>query len=75
MMSPSPRYLKSAKPPFFLQSMSWVICSDELFWSSKLKVVDSVHPAMLFALKFFCVCWVVRANPGEGSCGVLFCKI
>ena len=45
-----------------------VICSDEPFWASKLEVSDSVHPAVLFAMKSFCVFWVVRANPRESSC-------
>ena len=55
----------------FLQGMPWVVCSDELFQASKLKVVDTMHSAALFIWKYVCVCWVVRAFPRACSCCLL----
>ena len=64
--------LQVCQASVFFWSMSRTVCSDELFRASKLKVVDPVHPAVLFVWKSFCVCWVVRANSRERSCCLLF---
>ena len=60
-----------ARPPCSCRAcMSWIISSEELFRASMLKVVHTVRSAALFVWKSFCVCWVVRANPREGSCSL-----
>ena len=42
--------------------MPRTICSDEVFWATKLEVLEWVHPAPMLSMKPFHVCFVVCAN-------------
>ena len=51
--------------------MSRVASSDEFFRASDLKVLDSLHPVVLFLLQPSLVKWVKCADPGNGLSGFL----
>ena len=69
-MSPSSTHQKVWFASMFSQTEPPVICSFELFWATKLEVLE-VHFVLVLLTDHFCLCFAACANPGKGSCCLL----